>query len=115
MIEVAITVNEMKRERENLNKVIQISMSLINIKPEHKQQLLAKNRRCVREGFVTEARLQGVPTRFWLFLFNDLMLWTTAKKGKGYKFKFISELTPDRTAVELTQTSGKCCLYFEKI
>lgn len=91
MNEVAVIVNEMKRERDNMMKVLQVYKSLNTLKPEMMKMLLdQKNRKFLREGMVFEMMFKNQPTKFWLFAFNDLLIWSKQIKAqKSYEFKAV--------------------------
>jgi GTPase SAR1 family protein len=92
--QISEQVNDMKRQRENHDKMLQVYNLLTIGKKEHwdKQLLVEKKTRVfVREGTVTESMIKGEQTKFFALLFNDLLLWTKPKKN-GYEFKASNDL-----------------------
>ena len=92
--QISEQVNDMKRQRENHDKMLQVYNLLTIGKKEHwdKQLLVEKKTRLfVREGMVTESMIKGEQTKFFALLFNDLLLWTKPKKN-AYEFKASNDL-----------------------
>ena len=104
-------VNDMKRQRENHDKMLQVYNLLTIGKKEHwdKQLLVEKKTRVfVREGAVTESMIKGEQTKFFALLFNDLLLWTKPKKN-AYEFKASNDLK--NAKVELKTGSGESTIH----
>jgi hypothetical protein len=109
MNEVAVIVNEKKRERDNMMKVLSTYKSLNTLKPEMMKMLLdQKNRKFVREGMVFEMMQKNQPTKFWLFAFNDLLIWSKQIKAqKSYEFKATSEINGAKLELKQNQEGIK--------
>ena len=101
-------VNERKRLRENHDKMLQVYNSLTFGKKEKvdKSFLMNKTTRTfVHEGELTEQTIKGTPTRFQLFMFNDLLVWTKPS-GRTYSFKAVDELATAQVKVHETPARG---------
>lgn len=103
-------VNERKRLRENHDKMLQVYNSLTFGKKEKvdKSFLMNKTTRTfVQEGELTEQTIKGTPTRFQLFMFNDLLVWTKAA-GRTFSFKAVDELATAQVKVHGNSIHMKC-------
>lgn len=102
-------VNERKRLRENHDKMLQVYNSLTFGKKEKvdKSFLMNKTTRSfVQEGELTEQTIKGTPTRFLLFMFNDLLVWTKPKGRNTYSFQTVDELATAQVKVHETPSRG---------
>ncbi len=62
------------------------------ISRRHQNFVVSSRRKFVREGMITEVELpSGEKKQCYLFLFNDLLVWTKPKKS-NYKFKKLAYL-----------------------
>jgi len=95
--EVAIHINEKKREAENLTKALDVMSSL---EGEGALDLALHTRRFVREGALVVAKIakegkvnkKDTAERFF-FLFHDKLLCCKRKRFKSNKFKFLGSYT----------------------
>jgi len=109
--QISEQVNDMKRQRENHDKMLHVYNLLTIGKKEHwdKQLLVEKKTRFfVREGHVIESMIKGEQTKFFALLFNDLLLWTKPKKN-GYEFKASNDLK--NAKVELKSGSTESTIH----
>lgn len=103
-------VNERKRLRESHDKMLQVYNSLTFGKKEKvdKSFLMNKTTRTfVQEGELTEQTIKGTPTRFQLFMFNDLLVWAKPS-GRTFSFKAVDELATAQVKVHGNSIHMKC-------
>lgn len=103
--EVAEFVNEQKRYRENLTKILEVYNSLTGIKTEIKSELLIgqKNVWYIQDGSVWEVMMSARLRRYHLFLFNLFLIFT--KPSKSNQYEFIKSVAIEPTTKVETRTA----------
>lgn len=85
---IVLVVNEKKRESELTQKIIEISTLLVGAE---QYEIVTPTRRFIREGELQHYASNGKLKHGYLFLFNDLFLYTK-KKGSKYHLKLFAPL-----------------------
>jgi hypothetical protein len=82
VVAVAQHVNEMKREAERASELLQVQGKIIGL-DQHLKSLFVAHRRLMKEGEVHKHTTFSKAARY-LFLLNDLFIWTEKHKYKGH-------------------------------
>ncbi|PRP84844.1 RhoGEF domain-containing protein [Planoprotostelium fungivorum] len=102
-------MNEQKRKFENQLRVSSIFLSITNLGGV---TMLSPSRTFVREGSLMETDLYGEKRTCYVFLFNDLIIWTTPEKKKkgeeNYTMKRLAYLAD--VAVAIGAAGGKVAI-----
>lgn len=115
MTAVAAQINEAKRHMENITQLLELQNQIVGELPG---PLLVVGRVLLRRALVYKRDPTGKRKSQWLFLFNDLVLWTS----EGYRYKNQRALVATGMALEVDEktkeagveitTNTECLLFF---
>eukprot|EP01117_Protostelium_nocturnum_P009690 TRINITY_DN3460_c0_g1_i5.p1 TRINITY_DN3460_c0_g1~~TRINITY_DN3460_c0_g1_i5.p1 ORF type:complete len:943 (+),score=313.09 TRINITY_DN3460_c0_g1_i5:1091-3919(+) len=101
---IADFMNEQKRKFEGQSKVSNIFMSITGISGV---MMINPSRYWVREGILIETDIKGEKSACYMFLFNDMLLWTLQKKD-NYVMKRLAYLVD--ISIAIGSSDGKVAI-----